>query len=232
MGLLRILYRDESLVAVDKPDGLLVHRTRISGDHVFALQLLRDQIGRTVYPVHRLDRPVSGVLVFALQPQTAAKLCGEFAAHRVRKTYLAVVRGFADEQGLIEYPLADEAGRPPQPAATAYRRLATAEVAEPVGPNPTARYSLVEIEPATGRMHQIRRHLRHASHPVIGDTQHGDGRHNRFFRERFGVFRLLLHARRIALAHPADGRMLAIESPVPEEMTAALRSLGWTGVAV
>lgn len=227
MGILRVIYQDEHLVAIDKPDGLLVHRSRISRDHVFALQLLREQVGRFVYPVHRLDRPTSGVLVFALSPEAAARFCAEISSRRVRKRYLAVVRGYTPEAGTIDHPLPDEEAGPDQDARTVFRRIAAAEIQVPIPPNPTARVSLVEVEPESGRMHQIRRHFRHISHPVIGDTQHGDGRHNRLFRDRFAIRRLLLHALSIEFAHPASGALTLISAPLPEEMSELFRRLGW-----
>ncbi len=217
MGLLNIIYQDEALVAIDKPDALLVHRTRLSRDHVFALQLLRDQIGQRVYPVHRLDRPTSGVLLFALSSD-AARQCGEaFTSRRVRKTYRAVVRGYTDDEGVIEYALREDRDSEPQDATTTYRRLGCMEVSESMPPHGTVRYSLVEITPQTGRMHQIRKHFAHIRHPVVGDTQHGDGKHNRFFREHFGIRRLLLHACRLELPHPVTDAPLVIEAPLPDE---------------
>jgi len=227
MGILKVIYQDEHLVAIDKPDGLLVHRSRISRDHVFALQLLRDQVGRFVYPVHRIDRPTSGVLVFALSPETAGRLCAEFSSRRVAKRYLAVVRGYAPEAGTIEHPLPDEETGPDQDARTVFRRIATAEIQAPIPPNPTARVSLVEVEPETGRMHQIRRHFRHASHPVVGDTQHGDGKYNRLFRDRYAIRRLLLHALSVEFSHPSTGATTRISAPLPEEMLRLFGELGW-----
>jgi tRNA pseudouridine65 synthase len=232
MGLLPILFRDEYLVAIDKPEGLLVHRSRISGDHIFALQLVRDQVNRRVYPAHRLDRPVSGVLLFALDPAVASKLGECFAARLVAKTYVAVVRGVTAESGIMDQPLREEGDGDLQEAVTRYRRLATTEVPVAVPPHPSARYSLVLAEPLTGRMHQIRRHFRNESHPIVGDTQHGDGRHNRLFRERFGVWRLLLHARQLRLSHPVSGRDLVIEAPIPAEMRSLFDQLGWGAVPV
>lgn len=227
-GLLNILYRDDDVVAIDKPCNLLVHRTRISRDHVFALQLLRDQLGQYVYPVHRLDRPTSGALLFALSAEAARELCDAFAARRVEKTYVAVVRGFTEEAGVIDHPLSETREDPPQDAVTRYKRLATAEWPESVGPHSSARYSLLSVHPETGRMHQIRRHLKHASHPVIGDSQHGDGRHNRFFRERFGVARLFLHARKLAFPHPRTGAQQIVEAPLHDDMAALFRRFGWS----
>jgi tRNA pseudouridine65 synthase len=226
-GLLKILYHDDDLVAIDKPCNLLVHRTRISGDHMFALQLLRDQLSQFVFPVHRLDRPTSGVLLFALSKEAARSVCDAFADRRVEKTYVAVVRGYAEETGVIDHPLGEPGDEPPREALTRYRRVATAECPEAVGPHPTARYSLLSVRPETGRTHQIRRHLKHVSHPIIGDSQHGDGRHNRFFRERFGVGRLLLHARTLVFPHPRTSERIVVEAPLHEEMVGLFERLGW-----
>ena len=226
-GILPILYQDAHLVVIDKPAGLLVHRMEKSTDRVFALQLLRDQLGRSVYPVHRLDRPTCGVLLFAFSPEMAARLIEDFTAHRIRKRYLAVVRGLTEEEGVIDHPLREDKAAPSQECRTAYRRLATVELAVPVGPHPTARYSLVEAEPLTGRMHQLRRHLKHVAHPVIGDTQYGDSRHNLFFRERLNTDRLLLMARRLELRHPGTGEELHVEAPLPADMAALFALFGW-----
>ena len=211
---LQILYQDEYYVAVDKPAGLLVHRSPIARDRVFALQLLRDQLGRRVYPVHRLDRATSGVLVFGLSGEAAMRLAGAFGARRVRKRYLAVVRGWVEPSGLIDHPVADEEGSgAAQAARTAYRRLATVELPFAVDRYPSARYSLVEVEPLTGRRQQIRKHFKHISHHLIGDTTHGNGRHNRFFRNRYGIRRLLLMAQRLEFAHPYRDRRVAVAAP-------------------
>lgn len=224
---LAVLYRDEHFIAVDKPPGMLVHRTWISDGSEFALQRLRDQIGRRVYPVHRLDRPTSGVLMFALSPEAATALCGVFEARAVDKRYLAVVRGYTEEAGSIDYALCEEPDKPAQPALTHYRRLATVELPIAVGRYASARYSLVEARPETGRMHQIRKHFAHIFHPLIGDTTHGEGRHNRLFRERFDLHRLLLLAWRLEFTHPCSGARVAIEAPLPAELQRLFADFGW-----
>ncbi|ROR34493.1 pseudouridine synthase [Inmirania thermothiophila] len=226
---LEILYRDDCLVAVHKPAGLAVHRSRLHRrDRRHALQLVRERLGRRVWPVHRLDRATSGLLLFALDPATARHLGAEFAAGRVAKRYLAVVRGHPPEAGVIDRPLRDHAhpGAPLRDAVTAFRRLATVEIPEPVDRYPVAWYALLEVRPRTGRHHQIRRHLKHAGHPIIGDTTHGQGSHNRFFRARFGCGRLLLAAVGLRLAHPAGGT-LELTAPLAEDFAAVLDALGW-----
>lgn len=227
---LPVLYRDEHFIAIDKPAGMLVHRTWIADDGEFVLQRLRDQIRRRVYPVHRLDRLTSGVLVFGLNPAAARALCGLFEARAVSKRYLAITRGYTGTEGEIDYPLREEPDRPAQPALTRYRRLATVELPIPVGRYATARYSLVEVEPVTGRRHQIRKHFAHIFHPLIGDTTHGEGRHNRLFREQFGIHRLLLFAQRLVFRHPYTEAELAITAPLPAEFAQLCERFGWLTV--
>jgi len=235
---LPVLYRDEQLVAIHKPAGLLVHRSLVDRHETrFAVQLLRDQLGRPVYPVHRLDKPTAGVLLFALDPETARRLGEQFAGRRVKKTYLAVCRGWPEVRGVIDHPLLEEpdrmtdararSGKQAQPARTVYRRLATVELPIPSGDHPTSRYALVVARPRTGRKHQLRRHFKHLFHPLIGDTTYGEGRHNRLFREELGGSRLLLAAVELQLQHPRDGRSLLISAPLDEDFQAALRRFGW-----
>jgi tRNA pseudouridine65 synthase len=224
---LPLLYRDEWLVAVDKPAGLLVHRTPLAQAEDFALQRLRRQLGRRVYAVHRLDRPTSGVLLFALAPEVGVRLSRLFEERRLGKRYLAVVRGHPQEVGVIDYPLSEAADKPPRPAVTHYRTLARVELPVAVGRYPTSRYALVEVRPLTGRYHQIRRHFHHIFHPLVGDTTHGEGRHNRFFREAFGVERLLLHAERLDLIHPETGAHMLIRAPLDATWCGLLARLGW-----
>ncbi len=226
---LPIVYQDPDFVAVDKPHGLLVHRTHLSGSRDAALQRLRNQLGQRVYPVHRLDRPTSGVLLFALNPDAARALAQLFEERRVRKHYLAVCRGWTPADGLIDYPVGD--GQEPQPAVTRYRRRATVELPIPVGPYPAARYSLVDVWPETGRMHQIRRHFAHIRHPLIGDTTHGEGRHNRLFREHFQCYQLLLRADALHFPHPRHGSDIHITAPLPDAWRALFRALGWEQTA-
>lgn len=230
---LPVLFHDDRLLAVDKPSGLLVHRGW-GGDRVTALQLARRIAGRRVYPVHRLDRGTSGVLAFALDEEAARRLGAAFGggggddaagaarAPEVVKSYLALVRGRAPESALVDHPIPRSEGGPRVPAVTAVRRLAVVEV------EPRRVYSLVEARPATGRLHQVRRHLKHLSLPVIGDVEYGKGEHNRFFRERFGLHRLALHAAMLDLPHPATGDRLRLIAPLPADLAGPLEALGIT----
>lgn len=219
---LSILYQDEQLVAIDKPPGLLVHRTGLdAGETQFALQLLRDQLGRPVWPAHRLDKGTSGVLLFALDADTARQLGQSFEApDPMRKTYRAVVRGWPPEAGLIDHPLQRmdddaRAGRTPvQDAQTRYRTLERYDLPLPQGDFPTTRCALVELQPLSGRRHQLRRHLKHIAHPIIGDATHGKGPLNRALATLLGAQRLWLHALRLELVHPVHGAALSLEAPL------------------
>ena len=211
---LTILYRDGVLVVANKPAGMAVHRGW-SQEKIVAMTVVRNLVGRHVYPVHRLDRGTSGALLLALDPGTARRLQEKWEAGEVTKRYIALVRGIPPEEGVIDHPVPRSPRGPRVPAVTAFRRLATFE-----------RYSLVEVIPKTGRLHQIRRHLKHLSHPLIGDVRYGKGEHNRFFRDRFGLHRLALHALELAFPHPEAGEELRIVAPVPEDLAGPLRAMG------
>lgn len=225
---LPLLHLDPWLVAIAKPSGLAVHRSEQVHDRAPALQRLRDQLGRWVYPVHRLDRGTSGVLLFALDPETAASVGAALGRRDVHKRYLAVARGFTPEHAEIDQPLQEHRDAPFQPSRTTLERLATVTLPIPVGRYPEARYSLVDLRPYTGRLHQLRKHMAHLRHPIVGDVRHGEGRHNRLFREHFGVHRLLLHASELSLPHPVTGEPLHLHAPLDPELARMLEALGWT----
>ncbi len=229
---IEIVHADEALVAVDKPPGLLVHRSGLAdGEDDVLVDRVRRATGRMLFPIHRLDRATSGIVLFAADRALAGALGAEFMARRVDKRYLAVCRGWPEAEGLIDHPL-DAPGMPEKKAArTAWTRLATAELPIPVGRYESVRLALVEARPETGRYRQIRRHFKHASHHLIGDTSHGDGRHNRFARMHLGVHRLLLHAWGLRLAHPATGEPITITAPPDAEFRQAMARLGWQDYA-
>lgn len=216
------------MVALYKPAGWLVHRTGLDGGETrFVLQALRDQIGQHVYPVHRLDKGTCGVLVMGLHPAAARALAGSFARHAVHKRYLALVRGWTPAAGTIDQPLARDPERPSRgqprlPALTRYRRLACHEWPFGDGRHPTSRYALLEVEPLTGRRQQIRRHFKQLAHPLVGDSTHGKGAHNRAVADWLGTQRLWLHA--LELAVPAlDGRPpIIIAAPAGAEWASLL----------
>ncbi|MFM6985155.1 MAG: pseudouridine synthase [Hydrogenophaga sp.] len=218
--MLQILYRDDYLAAVHKPPGLLVHRTGLdAGETRFALQLLRDQLGQPVWPVHRLDKGTSGVLLFALDASTARSLGQAFESGAgLRKTYRAVVRGWPADAGLIDHPLK----RMPddmrtereevQDAVTRFRTLERYELPLPQGGFATTRCALLELQPLTGRRHQLRRHCKHIAHPLIGDATHGKGPLNRALATFLGEQRLWLHAQQLELVHPVNGQALSLQA--------------------
>ena len=240
---LEILYRDACLIAINKSSGLLVHKSPIDRRETrFALQLLRDQIGAYVYPVHRLDKPTSGVLLFALDKETAHDMALSFRTHEVQKEYLAVVRGYVEEQGLIDYPLKQMLDtkakkkegntKEAQEAQTLYEKLEIIELPYAVSRYPVARYSLVRLLPQTGRKHQLRRHMKHIFHPIVGDTKHGRGEHNKLFREKFGVHRLLLHAYRVTFRHPVTKKTIIIDAPLDNTFESLFKHFEWNHVMI
>jgi tRNA pseudouridine65 synthase len=209
------LYRDDRLIIVNKPSGVAVHRGW-ADDRVTALTLARDLAGRYVFPVHRLDRGTSGALLFALDAETAALLQERLGGRAIEKRYLALVRGVTPEDGRIDHAIPRAPKGPRVDAITSYRRLAVA----------LDRYSLVEALPETGRFHQIRRHMKHISHPVIGDANYGDLRENRKLRAEYGLARLALHARSLSFVHPWTGAAISVRAPLPEDLAQPLTRLG------
>lgn len=229
--MLDILYQDDSLIAVNKPAGLAVHRSKMVGNaDTFLIDVLREQVGGTLYLAHRLDRATSGVLLIARSTEIAAALGEQFMSRDVHKQYLTVVRGWPEPaEGVVDYPLpgSRESG-PRREARTSYRRLATVEVPIALGRYPQQRYALVLTEPQTGRFRQIRKHMAHIHHPVVGDCQHGRSDHNRLYKQYFSCHRMLLHAWRLSFRHPVDGRPMALEAPLDPAFNAILRRFDWS----
>lgn len=224
---LEIIYQDDYLVAVNKPNGLLVHRSAIaSRETVFALQLLRNQLKRHVFPVHRLDRKTSGVLLFSLSAEMATAVQQEILGGRVSKRYVAIVRGFFPDELALDYPLIDDRGIE-QSALTRFRTLRRTEIDLPFGKHPTSRYSLIEAYPETGRLHQIRKHCKHLKHPIIGDRPHGCNKQNKLFKERWNIITTMLHAAELRLPHPVSGESLTIRAEAPAEFRRVLHLLGF-----
>ncbi len=209
---LPIVYEDDHLIAINKPHGLLVHRSKIARNaDVFALQLLRDQIGQMVFPAHRLDRKTSGVLLFAKDSQTNRLVQELFREKSIEKVYIALVRGFLDGTGMIDYALTNEDKI--QEAQTNYRCIRQFEIPLSDGRFPTSRYTLVELRPQTGRFHQLRKHMAHIFHPIIGDRPHGCNKQNRLWKNQYAMTRMLLHAQSLSFEHPYTTEMIQIEAP-------------------
>ena len=242
-----ILYQDDDIVAIHKPAGLLVHRSWMaSHESQFAVQMTRDVIGQKVFPVHRLDKPTSGVLIFALSSKVARLLQVQFQNNTlennsIEKEYLALVRGWpffekGHEKWSIDKALkyhVDKFSEPDteegkmQDAETHFERLQTATIQQAVGPYDSARYSLVKAMPKTGRKHQIRRHLNHCNHPIVGDVNHGDRHHNHFFKDNFKQTRLYLAATQISLTHPISLEPLVIEAPIEASFQRVIDLIDW-----
>ncbi|MDQ7067687.1 MAG: tRNA pseudouridine(65) synthase TruC [Sulfurimonas sp.] len=231
---LEILYEDEYLVAINKPSGLLVHKSMIDKHEIyFAMKMLSKQIGKWVYPVHRLDKPTSGVLLFALDSHTAKLMSEQFSSHTIEKTYIAIGRGYVADEGVIEHALLEKLDkisdrdknqtREAKEATTAFKCLGRVEIEASVGRYDTVRYSLVELKPRTGRKHQLRRHMKHINHHLLGDTKYGRGEHNKFVREHYNMHRLLLHAISLEIKHPFRDEKLMIKAPFDEVFTRMLK---------
>lgn len=230
---LEIVYQDEHFIAMNKPAGLLVHRSPIDKYETrFAIQMLRDQIGRRVYPAHRLDKPTSGILIFGLTSQAAADLHEQFSQALTHKTYLAMVRGFTPDTLLIDHPVKaiddpyDVAHQQEaKPAVTRLQTLGRYLIPLPVDKYPQGRYSLVQLHPETGRRHQLRYHMKHISHPIIGDAKYGKSSHNRFFHTHLHSSRLLLAATQLQFIHPYTGNKVSINATPGENFLAVIELL-------
>ena len=224
---LEIIYQDEHLIAINKPHGLAVHRSDYIGDaDAYAVQELRNQIGQYVYPCHRLDRKTSGILLFALNEETNKLMQKQFAENLVKKKYIAIVRGYTDDSGVIDYPLTNEKGKV-QEAITEYKTLQRAELDISSGKFKTLRYSLVEVCLQTGRLHQIRKHFAHIMHPIICDRPHGCNKQNKLFKEKFGMTTMLLHASEIYFTHPVTGKEITIKAEFYPEFKRMIQIIGW-----
>ncbi|MDD2905407.1 MAG: tRNA pseudouridine(65) synthase TruC [Sulfurimonas sp.] len=235
---LEILYQDVYLVAINKPSGLLVHKSMIDKDEIyFAMAMLRDQIGQWVYPVHRLDKPTSGVLLFALDSETARLMSQQFEMHSIEKSYVAVVRGYTQEQGEIDYALSVKLDKmtdknaskdkEAETAITRYKTLAKVELNLPLGRYEKTRYSLVQLWPKTGRKHQLRRHMKHISHHILGDTNYGRGEHNKLIRENFDCHRLLLHSNSLRIKHPYTHEIMTFRAAFDKTFEHIFTAFGW-----
>lgn len=225
--MLEIIYRDEHLVAINKPNGLLVHRSPIaSRETEFAVQKLRDQLMHDVYLIHRLDRKTSGILLFALNRDIARELTNQFMGRTVSKRYLAIVRGFFPERIVVDYTLTNDRGKL-QEAVTSFVRLEAIEIDLPFGRHETSRYSLIEARPHTGRQHQIRKHCNHLRHPIIGDRPHGCNKQNRLFKQKWDMMTTMLHAEELRFTHPVDGQAKVLNARLNDEFIRMLRVLNF-----
>lgn len=237
---LEILYEDADIIAINKPAGLLTHPSWLASKGTPNLaSIVKEYLqGEPVHTVHRLDRATSGVILIAKNKSSAQQLSQDFAEKRVTKTYQCVVRGYAPDQGVIDHSLIykhDKKAEPfakldqqAQTAITHFKCLAQVQLPISVGKWPTARYSLVEAQPQTGRKHQLRRHFKHILCPIVGDTNYGEGRHNRLFKEHFNIQRLLLMAVTIEFNHPKTGLRMIVDAPLSVEIADLFNQFGWS----
>jgi len=223
---LPVLYEDSDFIAVIKPHNLLVHRTELSTDSISAVQIVREMTNCPVNPVHRIDRGTNGVLLFAKSKEATKFASDQFMNQKVEKSYLAIIRGWPkEERGIIDSPISTERGEN-QSAETHYEVLEKVNWPVPVGRFPSSWYSLIKAIPKSGRMHQIRRHLKRLCGPVIGDTQHGDGKHNRLFREQFNSHTLLLFANTLTFKN-MQGQEVFLQAPLPESFKNIYNHFEW-----
>ena len=228
--MLEIIYQDEHLAVINKPHGLLVHQSPIARDaEEFALQLLRDQIGQNVWPAHRLDRKTGGLLLFSLSKEANALAQQLFRENLIQKKYLAIVRGHTPDEMEIDYPLKKENGVI-QEAFTFFKTLQKAEIDIALGKHPTSRYSLVEAEPQTGRMHQLRKHFAHIHHPIIGDRPHGCNKQNKLFKETWEMDTMLLHASDLEFLHPFSKEKIHLKAQLHSEFIRVMKLLNMQAV--
>ena len=228
--MLEIIYQDEHLAVINKPHGLLVHQSAIARDaEEFALQMLRDQIGQNVWPAHRLDRKTGGLLIFSLSKEANALAQQLFRENLIQKKYLAIVRGHTPDEMEIDYPLKKENGVI-QEAFTFFKTLQKAEIDIALGKHSTSRYSLVEAEPQTGRMHQLRKHFAHIHHPIIGDRPHGCNKQNKFFKETWEMDTMLLHASELQFVHPFSKEKIHLKAPFHSEFMRVMKLLNMQAV--
>jgi len=224
---MQILFEDEHLIAVNKPNGVFVHRTSLDPlADTFVVQMVRDVIGQWVYPVHRLDRKTSGALLLAKSKIVQTKMNEIFRERDIKKYYLAIVRGFTEDKFIIDHPLKNDNDKI-QEALTSCTTLSKIEIPVSSGTFPTSRYSLIHVNPETGRRHQIRRHLAHILHPIIGDRPHGCNKQNKFFLSHFNMNTMLLHASEISFFHPVLQTEVAIKAPFLSEFERMYKELGF-----
>ncbi|AEL27875.1 pseudouridine synthase [Cyclobacterium marinum] len=231
MEQLPILFEDQHYIAINKPSGVLVHKTPLEKDPeaLFAVQMLEHQVGYKVYPLHRIDRPTTGVLLFGKSAKAASTIQAQFIDHSIKKYYLAILRGYLPKaHGMIDHPLAKDLEFVLQEAKTEYWTLKQCEIPfASTGRYPSSRYSLAKIYPHTGRMHQIRRHFAHLRHYIIGDTTHGDNRQNNFFSSQFQLENMLLHAWELTFFQPFSKESITIKADLPLHFLSIMREFNW-----
>jgi tRNA pseudouridine65 synthase len=222
---IEIIYQDDNLLVVNKPHGLLMHRTKMAKDaKTSLLKILREQTGLHLHPPHRLDRKTAGVVLLALNKEMSSYLNQQFRDRKVLKTYNAIVRGYTEDSGTIDYPIKNEK-EVIKEAVTHYKTLKRYECPWPSAKHNTSRYSLVSLRPETGRYHQLRMHMSHIFHPIIGDRPHGCNKQNRIWKELHEMTTMLLHAQKIEVSMPGLDKPMVFEADYAEDFKRVLRIL-------
>lgn len=227
---LQIVFEDDYLICVHKPNNMLVHHARHSrnvSDEVSLLQLIEEEKGLKVYPIHRLDRKTSGIILLAKETQFISKFQDLFTADEIQKTYYGVVRGFSPDTKVIDSPVKGRDANVHKEALTHLKTLEQVLLDIPVKPYDSSRYSLVELSPKTGRMHQLRVHSNKISHPLIGDTKYGDKNHDMMFDEKFGWKNMFLHAGKLEFKHPFTSEELTLKAPFPKDWITLFAEFKW-----
>lgn len=227
---LEIIFENDRYLAINKPAGMLVHRTNLAFEEraLIAERILKKQLGYKVYPLHRIDRPTSGIVLFGKSSEAASALQPLLITEKVKKYYLCIIRGHIETpNGILDFPLTKKMEGELQEAKTTYWTLSQTEIPYSSSPRYTSsRYSLLMVYPHTGRMHQIRRHMAKARHYVIGDTTHGDNKQNRFFRAQFGSMNMYLHAWKVQFEDPVTGGQIEIQADLPPHFSTMVQNLG------
>lgn len=221
MGLIiETVYEDEWLKVVNKPSNLIVHHSKYARnlDETSLCQLINEntESGNGIHPIHRLDRKTSGLIIFAKDKTVIPLFQNLFDQHNIQKTYIALVRGFVDDEGKLDFPIRADEDTIYKDAETHYKKIHQFELDIPVPPYSTARYSILKLCPKTGRMHQLRKHMNKFSHPIIGDPKYGNRHHNHMFIDRIGVSNLFLHAKSLAFIHPKTQKKIIINADFPD----------------
>lgn len=226
--MIKILFQDDYILAVHKPNNMLVHHSAMANNQLeekSLVQLLYDELGAKYYPIHRLDRKTSGIILFAKQKEFVKPFQDLFINNQIQKTYYGLVRGFISEKGKIDSPVKGRDANVHKEALTYYKRIETFEIPIKVGPYEISRYSLVELQPKTGRLHQLRIHMNKISHPLIGDPKYGDRFHNRMFEEILNNQAMFLHAKTLIFTHPFTKEIHQLETNFSENWKTVISKL-------
>ncbi|WP_299104587.1 pseudouridine synthase [uncultured Tenacibaculum sp.] len=227
---LEIIYEDDFIIGVSKPNNMLVHHSDYSknvSEEASLIQLLYSQIGHKLYPLHRLDRKTSGIILLSKAPEFVAEFQQLFYNSKIEKIYYGLVRGYSPQELLINTPVKGRDSNVYKDAETHLETKESIEINIPVTPYNTARYSIVKLTPKTGRLHQLRIHMNKISFPLIGDPKYGDNNHNHMFKEKFDCNNLFLHAYSLEFTHPYTNKQVILKTPFPNHWIKIKEAFKW-----